>query len=387
MSVHGPKAMTQSHTLPRIAFVGPIAEFGKPARGGFEAANRRTIDLLRNQGVEVIEYRYPVVEGSLLRKSAAYGVRFTEIATKLIQSRGAWDILHITPLLRQFISAETLICEIPKKLARPLFLDLRAGNLIKVYKKRGKLYQRTLSRLIGNADVLAVEGKEYIDFARPWSKGQIFYFPNYVTWKNAFEPIKKASPEEAGELRLITLGRIVPRKGIGLAIELLKLFLESGIKANLDIIGSGETAYVEKLKTICRSLPVNFTGALPPGEIVRRLSERHFFIFATTHRGEGHSNALTEAMALGVVPVCSNNGFNSDVVGDAGLILPEGSSAQDYLDAISRILSRGNGWEMLSHQARRRVLLNFSNQIVLPKLIEEYQTAFLKQNLSQCANA
>jgi glycosyltransferase involved in cell wall biosynthesis len=358
--------------MPRIAIVGPIAEPGKSAGGGFAAGNRRTIDQLRKEGIEVIEFAYPEISGSLLYKSAAYGLRFAEIAGRLVRTRRDWDILHITPLLRHFIAAEMLLCRIPKKLGKSLFLDLRAGTLIRGYHERGRAYRRALARLIGEATTVAVEGEQYTEFVRQWTNSKIFYFPNYVVWQTAYSSPGNRRPVQSNHLHLVTLGRIVPEKGIEVAIELVAKAQTSGIRATLDIIGTGDAAYIAQLKARCRSLPVHLTGPLPPHQIVERLSLSHFFIFPTTHRGEGHSNALTEAMALGVVPICSDNGFNAAVVGGAGAILPKTAAAPEYLRVIRNIMNNGS-WSTLSKCAADRVKRHYCHLVVLPNLINFYQ--------------
>jgi glycosyltransferase involved in cell wall biosynthesis len=360
--------------LPRIAFVGPIAESGKPACGGFEAANRRTIDLLQKQSVQVIEYPYPIVEGSTLRKSIAYSLRFVSIAANLIRHKKAWDILHITPLLRQFITAEALVCQVAIKLRRPLFFDIRAGNLIGGYNARGKRYQQALARLIGSAVLLAIEGRKYADFVRPWYNKEIFYFPNYAVWQPKYEENNRLSPEKSGEIRLVTLGRVVANKGIQTAIEIVAILQNAGFSAKLEIIGAGESTYIKQLKTRYAALPVHFTGPLSPENVQKKLSACHFFIFATTHVGEGHSNALTEAMAHGVVPLCSDNGFNQDVVGEAGVILPQTANAQSYVDVMQKIFMKDAAWQAASQQAHERIRANFSDLIIIPKLIEKYHS-------------
>ena len=376
--------MRAANNAPRIAFVGPIAEPGQPAGGGFAAANRRTIDLLRAQGLKVLEFPYPAAEGSILRKSATYGLRFTEIAAGLIRSRRGWDILHITPMLRQFLVAELIICQVPRKLNRTLFLDLRAGGIIYTYNKRGPRYRRALGGLISKANFLAIEGQVYADFVRQWRSDDPFYFPNYVVWKNEFENIQRQAPSEAETIRLVTVGRIVPGKGVELAIELTELLNTSGYRADLEIIGNGDPNYVSILKARSLSLPVNFTGALALDKIVHSLAKRHFFVFATTHLGEGHSNALTEAMAVGVVPICSDNGFNSNVVGGAGVVLPRDASAQDYADAIKHHCGSEATWRAASQHALKRTRSNFSDKVVLPKLIDAYFCALGNQGMQKC---
>ena len=45
----------------KILYFGPIAEEGKPAVGGYEAANRKNIDELRRNDIEVIEFPNPLI--------------------------------------------------------------------------------------------------------------------------------------------------------------------------------------------------------------------------------------------------------------------------------------------------------------------------------------
>ncbi len=359
--------------LPRIAFVGPIAKPGKPADGGYEAANRRTIDLLRKRKLTVLEFPYPCPGGSIIRKSATYAYGFAEIAASLIRQRAGWDILHITPHVRHFITAEAWLCRIGQRLGRPALLDMRAGSLIAGYQKRGRRYRRALERLIAGADLVGIEGMAYAPFVRRWTHTQPFYFPNYVVHREDWAHIERPAPNEAGSIKLTTLGRLVPAKGVELAIDLTEHLRASGSPVDLEVIGTGEPAYVERLKSRSQSLPVSFAGALPPNEIGSRLAARHFFIFATTHPGEGQSNALTEAMALGVVPICSDNGFNREVVGRAGIVLPKAAGADMYANAVRALCSSDKSWLSASQEACRRVQANFTDQTVIPQLIDAYQ--------------
>ncbi len=106
------------------------------------------------------------------------------------------------------------------------------------------------------------------------------------------------------------------------------------------------------------------------------LASAHYFIFPTRHDGEGHSNALTEAMAEGLVPICSDNGFNRSVVGDAGRVLPVDATASDYAQAIADI-GTGAAWNELSRAASRRIAERFTGMVVLPVLIESYRATLV----------
>ena len=97
--------------------------------------------------------------------------------------------------------------------------------------------------------------------------------------------------------------------------------------------------------------------------------ESHFFVFPTTHLGEGHSNALSESMAYGVVPIVADNGFNKDIVINAGVVMPIDASAQNYFREMDTILT-SKMWELYSERSRQRIISNFSNKVVSDNFFE-----------------
>jgi glycosyltransferase involved in cell wall biosynthesis len=129
-------------------------------------------------------------------------------------------------------------------------------------------------------------------------------------------------------------------------------------------------AFLRKHK---KDLPVIFAGSLNPAEIEKRLSEEHIFLFPTRHSGEGHSNALTEAMASGLVPICSDHGFNRDVVGDCGFIMPADATADDYAAVLLAAVRSPGLLRDLSFRARSRTERLYSDVRVVPLLIEQYR--------------
>ena len=76
-------------------------------------------------------------------------------------------------------------------------------------------------------------------------------------------------------------------------------------------------------------------------------------------------------MALGLIPICSNAGFNSTIVGKYGCILPLKSEGELYGKAIES-LHLSNNTEELSIQCRKRIYNNYSSNVIVPKLYKEY---------------
>ena len=354
----------------RIAYCGPIAQPGRPARGGYESANRRLIDDLRLRGLDVLEFPYPVARGLRAAKLLKYARRYISIALKLIQQRRRFDVIHLTPLCWHFLYPEALLCLCARALGKRVVLDVRTGCFVRLYTEQGPLYRAIVDKLIRDVDVLALEGKEYLAFAQARREGPILYLPNYVS-DRAVRSLSLAS-KRSQRLHLVFLGRVVPEKGIETAIGALECLLADGLDASLEIIGDGEPAYLSRLAERTRNLPVVWTGPLHSDAVRGRIAKAHFFVFPTRHPGEGHSNALTEAMSEGLVPVCSEQGFNRSVVADTGSLLPIDASAAVYAEMIASIWQGGH-WERLSAAAHARVMRHFIGDVVISNLINQYE--------------
>lgn len=356
----------------RIAYCGPVAQPGQPARGGYESANRRLIDDLRLRGVDVLELPYPLARGMSFVKAAAYARGFADIAREMVQQRRRYDIFHLTPLYRQFLYGEALLCALARRLGKRVVFDIRAGSFIRHYENRSSVYRALADSLMGSADLLAVEGQEGIPFAQARHAKSILYLPNYHTPLGTESDANSAREDTL--IRLIFLGRIVPEKGIETAIATVAALQVMGFSAHLDVVGSGDADYVSALKTGAAHLPVSWNGPLAADSVRARLAAAHFFVFPTRHPGEGHSNALTEAMAEGAVPVCAENGFNRSVAAETGRVLPVDATAGGYAETIAGIWQSGT-WQALSDAARARIATHYTSDVVVESLIRRYADA------------
>ena len=358
----------------RVAYCGPIGRPGQPAGGGYESANRRNCDALLRRGLQVTELPYPKATARPLQRLLRYGASFARAAWTLLARRADYDLLHLTPLNMHFAFAETLLVSCARLAGRPVLLDVRAGTFLRHYDAGSAFYRHTIDRTLRRASGVSVEGLAYIPFVRQRSGAPVLHFPNYVDGPAlAIEP-NTSAPSADGPVRLIYFGRLVAEKGIDTAIGALQTLIERGVRAELELIGDGPRDSLAALHERAAQLPVRWTEGLPIDQIMKRAAQAHFFFFASRHDGEGHSNALNEAMSVGLVPVCSEQGFTRSVVGDAGVVLPVEADANAYADAIVEILVTGR-WAKLSQAARTRVRTQFSEAATVPALIAAYQQA------------
>ena len=361
-----------THSI-KIAYCGPIARPGHPAPGGYEAANRNTISKLREQGIEVREYAYPIVSGNTLTKAIRYGLGLSCLLVKLVSERRRWDILHITGLKKGFLGMEAAYVGLSRLIGKKVIFDMRAGNMITVYEARSTAYRWVFNRVISLCDAIAVEGTQYTAFIENiWSETPL-YLPNFVAHPAVDNP-RLADPGDT--IALVHLGRLIKEKGVETAIHVKRGLEQHNLRAELTIVGTGEPEYLAYLKETYPDEGIFWIGAIAQEQVRETIRGSHFFIFPTEWWGEGHSNALNECMAEGVVPVCSDNGFNRSVVGDAGRILPGDATAETYAREVAKIWKSGE-WPDLSKKSTDRVRTWFAADVVVGRLIGLYE-ALLK---------
>lgn len=340
-------------------YFGPITAPGRPSIGGFEAANRKNIDALRANGVEVVEHPNPVKPNHKLGALVYAKLLFTPFLLFKDTFRRN-KVLHITPLARGFIYLGALCIGIAKLLGFKTVLDIRAGNFIKIYDERSNFYRKVVDFLARHVSAITVEGQAYIPFFENIVKGKVpvVYFPNTINDGMVGEPNGERSHN------VFYFGRVTSNKGIDKMLDAIKilgepyrLFIAGGIAPDIDS---------EMLKTA----RVEYLGLLTPADLKKQMAKMGYFIFPSTHYGEGQSNSLIEAMGNGLVPIASANGFTADVVGDCGAVLPLNAAGRDYAEAILHVAR--NGFEKYSRDARERILRNHNLDIEIKKLINLY---------------
>lgn len=239
-------------------------------------------------------------------------------------------ILHITPLYGNLLVPALFTVFVAKKLSIPVLVDIRAGSLIYYYQTKGKKYQRQMKEMLDRADMLTVEGSVYIQQIKSviGVDKPTYYFPNLANVSN-FPVINK--PKD--KFNILYFGRLTKAKGIDIVINTIKM-LDDRFK--LYVAGAFGS---DCNKGMLNDNKIAYLGFLPPSELQQILSDMHFFIFPTRHIGEGQSNSLIEAMSAGLIPVVSAQGFNEEVTGNHGFVIPLDGTAVDYKNAILKLVS------------------------------------------------
>jgi glycosyltransferase involved in cell wall biosynthesis len=357
----------------RLTLVGPIAQPNQPAVGGYESANLRLLSLLGRICPGTRSLAYPRAEGTQIRKALLYAFGFTEILWKLLSGSGRDAAVHFTPLCRHFLAAELLVALAARMRGNRLTVDLRAGMQENWYHHSSMFYRWSFRRLLALATTITYEGEAYARWlATVAPSSRRFWLPNFVPYHMAQRRPRCALPDAP---TIIYVGTVSRAKGVEASLHAFRLVRQKLPGAKFVIVGRCDPSFREALdRGKLVGLDVEFTGPLPPPAVEMRLDEAHFFLFLSHWFGEGHSNALTEAMARGCVPFVSNHGFNSAVVGCPELVVDDADATEAIATRITSMWERDR-WFSFSDAAVQRVKENFTEEMVLQTLRTVYPDA------------
>lgn len=359
--------------LRRLTLLGPVAEYGQPALGGFESGNLRLLNVLRDIVPNARSLSYPRAQGSQQRKTWQYFVGFFWLACRIGVRSGKESAIHFTPHCRHFIGAELFLAGVAKARGNRLTIDLRAGIHKDFYDEASALYRRAFRRLLSLAAAITYEGEAYAPWVQSLAPStKRVCLPNFVPRSMLHGHADTALPSAPN---LIYVGAVSREKGVDAALQVFRHLKQRLPQTKLTFVGRFEPQYWEELQhsgLLCEG--VSFTGQLPLSMIEPRLDDSHFFIFLTQWFGEGHSNALTEAMARGCVPIASDHGFNRFVIANPDLLIADRNDPQGIARRIEDIWTAGQ-WRMLSDQMVARVSDYFTDRQARQVLAEIYGAA------------
>jgi glycosyltransferase involved in cell wall biosynthesis len=167
---------------------------------------------------------------------------------------------------------------------------------------------------------------------------------------------------------VVSVGRLVPWKGMSVLIEAFKQVRVSISDAILVIVGDGPEEEVLKSKVASLKLEdcIRFTGRLEQVKAFEYVKAADVFALNTSY--EGFSHQLLETMALGTPIVTTAVGGNVEVIhhGENGLLTTL-DDAESFAREISRLLSDDGLASRLAKKAKKDVSM-FTDEVMLEKI-------------------
>ncbi len=141
--------------------------------------------------------------------------------------------------------------------------------------------------------------------------------------------------DHGGPLRLVTIGRLVAKKGFDDLIEAVAVARDAGVDVTCEIIGRGPLQDDLAARTAVLGLGdrVTLAGALDPPEVAQRLAESDVFVLPCRIDNTGDRDSMPvvikEAMAAGRPVIASDTVGVPEVVDETvGLLVPPENPAE-----------------------------------------------------------
>lgn len=195
-------------------------------------------------------------------------------------------------------------------------------------------------------------------------------------------PNTQARPDASTEagLNVVSIGRLVPTKGLDVVINACAILRARDIAINLQIIGSGPLH--EELSQLAASLGiekhVTFLGALAFEQVLETLEVADIFALAPRmipgHPPDGIPNVIAEAMALGVPVVTTRVSAIPELVSDGETgTLVEVDDVEAFANALAAFHTDSQLGSTFSQAARSRVGQLFNQDANIDDLLALFQ--------------
>lgn len=345
---------------------------------GGEVGNMRTVSFLKKMGfdVTIVKKVRTAPTTSRILTIASYPfrtIRGLAAFKKTLLSAPPDTIVHISGFYGPTIFNEVLIHKIAAKTGRRIVYELRGGGADYFYETGSRSYRRFFEYLLRHSDAILTQGLENLPLLQKLSPDcRWFYYPNCL--EDKFLP-SGLPLKPTDEIVCMYLGRLEKDKNVMLSVRTVSILQNKYKGVRMIVVGGGPHEFVENLKEEMEHKlspgSYDLIGACPHEEAMKYYGKSHFLLFPSAKMREGQSNTVTEAMAFGVVPVASPQGFSRSLIDDDSLIARE-MTAECYASIVDRVLV-SRSFEEQSRRVSERIRSCFSEERVFSLLKSCYE--------------
>ena len=278
------------------------------------------------------------------------------------------DLVHVDEEPYNVVTAHA-VWQAQRAGAKSIFFSWQ--NLYRRYPLPFRLIERYVYRtaaagIVGNRDAGRI-------LRRKGFSGPLTVIPQFGIDPELYRP-------QPGRKRAVSgpvvgyVGRIVPEKGID---TLIQAAARIPTRPTLRIIGGGD--YRLPLELLAERLGVRdrvrFQPSVPAEQVPDLLNELDVLVLPSLTQPnwkEQFGRVLIEAMACGVPVIGSDSGEIPNVIGDAGLVFPEGDAGALAL-AIRQVLDDATLASTLGRLGRERVLELYTQTRVAQQTYDLYR--------------
>jgi len=272
------------------------------------------------------------------------------------------------------------ICK--RMLNLPLITTVHAGDVFPLQKK----YLKPMGKAaLNNCDACTVNSNATKDAVLKISdiQNRLRVLPigvNMKTFTKSSVQGRTKKPPPDGRYIILSLGRLVEKKGVTYLIEAMPMILEKLPHVKLIVAGEGSEGQrlKEQAKRLGLDAKVDFIGAVSNTELPKLYSNADLFVLPSIIDSwgdtEGLGVVLLEAMACRTPVIGSRVGGITDIIenGFNGL-LSEQKNAQDLANKIVDLLSDEELRQRFADNGLRTVTDKFSWEVVVKQFAQLYE--------------
>jgi glycosyltransferase involved in cell wall biosynthesis len=337
-----------------------------PLIGGVEIVSARLVRALAGRGHEVVvvcdrsDASLPALETyagvAVHRLPLLRAIRERDLDSMGRARRAMATIVRdLRPQLVHAAFTGPGIWALPRPEVAPLILSFHAGNRRTLPAGDG-LFGRTVARAAWiTACSRAVLGE--LLACRPELAGRSSVI------RYGLEPLLDGEPSEppAGPPVLLCSGRVVPEKGLEIAIDALAILAETDRQARLVLAGDGPERPALEARAAALGLAdrIMFTGWVSPEDTHRLVADSTVVLVPSREEPFGLVAIEASLMARPVVAAAVGGLPEAVVDGVTGVLVPAGDPAA-LATAVRRLLAAPGHARALGRAGRRRVLAEFA---------------------------
>jgi colanic acid/amylovoran biosynthesis glycosyltransferase len=270
--------------------------------------------------------------------------------------------------------------DVKEKLGIPMLTSFH-GFDVPSNKRVQSRYQGKLDRLFRSCDAFTVTSINMKKILQKYGcpKEKIIVHHSGID-TDSFQYKERSYPKN-GTITLLTVGRLVEKKGMKYLIHAFRKVYNKHPNLRLRIVGDGPLRkdLEGQVRRYGIGEAVKFLGEMPHKEIVKEYEAAHLFVLAsaTSRNGdqEGIPNAIKEAMACGLPVVSTEHAGIPELVsnGKSGYLVPE-RNAKALASRLEKLIIESRKWRMLGLEGRKRVRKSFHSK----KQIQELEMIYAK---------
>jgi colanic acid/amylovoran biosynthesis glycosyltransferase len=240
-----------------------------------------------------------------------------------------------------------------------LVVAFRGADTTKYVARRGpRVYARTFRQARLLLPVCEFLGRRLVELGAPPER--------IVVHRTGIDlrrwPYRERQPPVPGTLRLVSVGRLVEKKGIAPVLRSLRLLVDRGVEPEYRVFGDGPLR--QRLEALAGELGlagrVTFEGRRDQEQIRDGLDRADALVAASVTAADGDEegipNVLKEAMASGMPVVSTRHAGIPELIEDgvSGWLVPERDEAA-LAAAFARLAAEPERWTAMGRAGREKI--------------------------------